>query len=256
MKTKRVSLFILSMILLSVSTSLAKTKVISHRGFWKTENSAQNSLASLQKAADIESYGSEFDVLMTKDNVMVVNHDSRIKNMLVEDTPYDRLKDVTLSNGEKLPTLEEYLLSGKKNKKIKLILEIKSLSSPEKETQSVINVIDMVKRLDLEKQVEYIAFSLHVVKEIIRLDPKASVSYFNGDLSPRELKNIGCSGLDYHINVYKKHKDWIKEAHALGLTTNVWTVNDRKNMQYFIDEGIDYITTDEPVILQEMLIKK
>ena len=62
------------------------------------------------------------------------------------------------------------------NKKIKLILEIKSLSTPEKETQAVLNVINMVKKMGMEMQVEYIAFSLHVVKELIRLSPKATVA--------------------------------------------------------------------------------
>ena len=109
--------------------------------------------------------------------------------------------------------------------------------------------------MGMEKQVEYIAFSLHVVKELIRLSPKATVAYLNGDLSPQELKNVGCSGLDYHINVYKEHKNWIKEAHKLGLTTNVWTVNEQKDMEYFINEGIDYITTDEPLLLQQVLFK-
>lgn len=255
MRTRRGLLYIVSVFVLFASTSFAETKVISHRGFWKTENSAQNSLAALQKAADIGAYGSEFDVLMTKDNVMIINHDGRIKDMVIEETFYEELSSITLSNGERLPTLEEYLLLGKNNKKIKLILEIKSLSTPEKETQAVLNVINMVKKMGMEKQVEYIAFSLHVVKELIRLSPKTTVAYLNGDLSPQELKNIGCSGLDYHINVYKKHKNWIKEAHKLGLTTNVWTVNEQKDMEYFINEGIDYITTDEPLLLQQILFK-
>ena len=255
MITKKGFLCIVLICILFASISFAKTKIISHRGFWKTESSAQNSLTALQKAADIGVYGSEFDVLMTKDNAMIVNHDGRIKDMVIEKTFYEELSSITLSNGERLPILEEYLLLGKNNKKIKLILEIKSLSTPEKETQAVINVTNMVKKMGMEKQVEYIAFSLHVVKELIRLAPEATVAYLNGDLSPQELKNIGCSGLDYHINVYKKHKNWIKEAHKLGLSTNVWTVNEQKDMEYFINEGIDYITTDEPLLLQQILFK-
>ena len=40
----------------------AQTQVIAHRGFWKTEGSAQNSIAALEKAAEENLYGSEFDV--------------------------------------------------------------------------------------------------------------------------------------------------------------------------------------------------
>ena len=40
----------------------AQTKVIAHRGFWKTPGSSQNSISSLLKADSIGCYGSEFDV--------------------------------------------------------------------------------------------------------------------------------------------------------------------------------------------------
>ena len=40
----------------------AKTGIIAHRGYWKTEGSAQNSIASLTKAQQLGIYGSEFDV--------------------------------------------------------------------------------------------------------------------------------------------------------------------------------------------------
>ena len=89
MITKKGFLCIVLICILFASTSFAETKIISHRGFWKTESSAQNSLTALQKAADIGVYGSEFDVLMTKDNVMIVNHDGRIKDMVIEKTFYE-----------------------------------------------------------------------------------------------------------------------------------------------------------------------
>ena len=51
----------------------AQTKVIAHRGFWKTPGSSQNSISSLLKADSIGCYGSEFDVWIAKDNKLVVN---------------------------------------------------------------------------------------------------------------------------------------------------------------------------------------
>ena len=49
----------------------AQTKVIAHRGFWKTPGSSQNSISSLLKADSIGCYGSEFDVWIAKDNKLV-----------------------------------------------------------------------------------------------------------------------------------------------------------------------------------------
>jgi len=47
-------------------------KVIAHRGYWKTPSSAQNSLRALELADSIGVYGSEFDVWLTKDDVLIV----------------------------------------------------------------------------------------------------------------------------------------------------------------------------------------
>ena len=51
----------------------------------------------------------------------------------------------------------------------------------------------------------------------------------------------------------KDNPEWIVEAHKLGLEVNVWTVNDVDALQFFIDEGVDYITTNNPLKLQQLL---
>ena len=38
-------------------------------------------------------------------------------------------------------------------------------------------------------------------------------------------EEAGCTGLDYHYRVFQKNPDWVKKAHDLGLTVNVWTVD-------------------------------
>ena len=105
----------------------------------------------------------------------------------------------------------------------------------------------------MEDQVEYIAFSNQVGTELIRLAPEAKVAYLNGDKTPAELKELGYTGLDYAHKVLKKNSHWIDEAHKLGLTVNVWTVNKAEDLQYFIDHKADFITTNEPVLLLELL---
>ena len=57
-------------------------KTIAHRGAWKTDTLPHNSIASLKKAIALKSAGSEFDVRMTKDEVLVINHDA----LYAEDT--------------------------------------------------------------------------------------------------------------------------------------------------------------------------
>lgn len=252
MKKKVYFLFIAFILMANVIS--AQTRVIAHRGFWDTKGSAQNSIAALKKAQELNLYGSEFDVQITADGVLVVNHDDTIGGMTIEHTNYDKLKNIKLSNGEKLPTLDEYLAAGKEAKGIMLILEIKPHKSIENENKAVSASIELVKKYGLEDRVEYISFSLNICKELIRLAPKAQVSYLRGEISPDELKELGFTGLDYHYRILlNKEPEWIKEAKALGLSTNAWTVNDLEAMKKLIDKGVDFITTDKPVELKKLL---
>ena len=230
----------------------AQTQVIAHRGFWKTEGSAQNSIAALEKAAEEKLYGSEFDVQVTLDGKLIVNHDAKFQGFVIAETPYKQLKKIRLNNGEKLPNLKKYLKKGKKLD-IQLILEIKSHKSKEVEDKMAADIVKMVKKMGLEKQVEYIAFSLNVCEQLAKLTPESEIAYLNGDVAPAELKKKGINGIDYHYNVIEKHPEWIKEAHDLGMKVNVWTVNKEDMMKKLIDRKVDYITTDQPLETKKLL---
>ncbi len=234
----------------------AQTKVIAHRGYWDYENSAQNSIVALYKAYETGVYGSEFDVLITADGIPVVNHDDKIEGKIIEESRYEDLRDIKLKNGELLPTLEQYLVHGKACNTTKLILEIKPHKTKYAEDSAVDTVIKLVEEKGLEKQIEYISFSMNICKELKRLRPDATIAYLKGDVSPAELKESGISGLDYHYSVFSEHPEWIKEAHDLGLFINVWTVNDPTLMKELIKQGVDFITTDKPELLKDILAGK
>lgn len=233
-----------------------KTQIIAHRGYWSTDGSAQNSIAALVKADSINCYGSEFDVWLTMDNVLVVNHDETFKGVTMQNATSKVCTAVELENGEQLPTLQQYLDKAK-NLKTRLILELKAHKTPEQETRAVEGIVKMIKDMGLEKRTEYITFSKHALKEFIRLAPKGTpVYYLTGDASPAELKEWGCAGPDYHFSVFRKNPEWIKECHKLGMKVNAWTVNEAKDMEWLIAQGTDFITTNEPVVLEEILKKK
>ena len=232
----------------------AQTQVIAHRGFWKTEGSAQNSITALEKATEAKLYGSEFDVQITLDGKLIVNHDSKFQGFVIAETPYKDLKKIRLQNGEKLPTLKKYLKKGKKQD-IQLILEIKSHKSKEVEDKMAADIVKMVKKMGLEKQVEYIAFSLNICEQLAKLTPESEIAYLNGDVTPTELKKKGINGIDYNQSVLMKHPEWVEEAHQLGMKVNVWTVNKEEAMQKFIDMKVDYITTDLPLECKRLVQK-
>ncbi|MBQ8224352.1 MAG: glycerophosphodiester phosphodiesterase [Bacteroides sp.] len=254
MKGKKIMTVLAWALCLAAGVQAQQTEVIAHRGYWKTEGSAQNSLTALVKADGIGCYGSEFDVWLTADDRLVVNHDTKFKGVTPEEATERVCTSVVLDNGEQLPTLKQYLQIGKALK-TKLVLEFKvSKLSEERQTLGVEKIVALVKEMGLEERTEYIAFSLHATKEFIRLAPKGTpVYYLNGDLSPQALKEIGAAGADYHHSVFKKNPTWIKQCHDLGMEVNAWTVNDAETMQWLIREQADFITTNEPELLQQVI---
>lgn len=245
----------LLVLMMSSGTVFAKTKIIAHQGYWDCAGSARNSVASLSKAQEIKAYGSEFDVHLTKDGVLVICHDDTVQGMRIEESTYAQLQDITLANGEKMPTLEQYLVQGKKVKSTQLILEIKPHGNKETEDKAVTAILALVHQYKAEKIVEYISFSGNICKELVRLSPGVKIAYLKGEIAPKELKDMGFTGLDYHYKIIEQHPDWIKAAQDLGLSVNVWTVNDPVIVQTLIQQGVDYITTDKPVEMAALLEK-
>jgi glycerophosphoryl diester phosphodiesterase len=228
-------------------------QVIAHRGYWNTAGSAQNSIASLRKAQELGVYGSEFDVWITTDGVVVLNHDATISGIRIDAVTYDQLKNITLSNGEKMPLLEDYFEQGKKYPSTRLVLEIKTHSSTEKNNAVVAAVVNKVRNAGMTDQVEYIAFDFNICRKLIELQPDAVVAYLNGDKSPQALKDVGINGIDYTQSVLTAHPEWVAQAHQLNMTVNVWTVNSEADLVKVINLGVDYITTDNPVAAQQII---
>lgn len=243
---------ILGLAVLSTVVMKAQTQIIAHRGYWQTQPpTTENSLKSLENAQHLKIYGSEFDVRMTKDGVLVVNHDEHHGKMEISETDFKELETLTLSNGEKFPTLKDYLKQGKKDKSLKLIVEIKPDKTKEKEDELTAKTIKMIKEMKLESQSEFISFSLNICKEIKRLEPTFKVQYLRGELSPEQIKNEGLDGLDYHYSIFQKNPTWISEAKAMGLITNSWTVNDVAVYEELKKQGIGFITTNIPDQLKD-----
>lgn len=233
-----------------------KNKVIAHRGAWKAKELPQNSLASLDEAVRLGCEGSEFDVWMTADHVLVVNHDAEFQEMPIETSTYEQLLTKKLPNGERIPTLKEYLTEGMKQTGTKLILEFKPSNISVERSEKIGEMsVKTVKEMKAEKWVDYITFSYEGGKKAIQTDPKANVAYLNGDKSPAELKENGFFGFDYNIRVLRQKPEWIKEAQDLGLTVNAWTVNNPEDMKWLLDQNVDFITTDEPELLFTLIGK-
>ena len=116
--------------------AMADNIVVAHRGAVKEfSGTPDNSIESLRNAISLGCYGSECDIYWTKDNDVIVAHaDSKCQiNRLYpwENTVAQLRSAGKLSNGENLPTLQEYIeVAVKEGKCTKLVLDIKYIGYP------------------------------------------------------------------------------------------------------------------------------
>jgi len=235
--------------------TFADNFIVAHRGAWKKQGLPENSIASLRQAIALKCAGSEFDVRMTADDSLVIHHDPDYNKLSIEKTNYADLILFKLSNGEKLPTLREYILAGAMNNiSTKLVCEIKpSVVSKEQGKTIAVRTVDLVHELKAQNRIVYISFDYDILKKIIAADPKATTQYLEGNKSPEQLKMDGITGADYHFPVFKRNPGWIESAKTNGIALNAWTVNEAADMDWLLANGFDFITTNEPELLLERL---
>lgn len=226
----------------------ADNVVIAHRGAWKTKSLPKNSIAALKEAINLKCTGSEFDVRMTKDEVLIVTHDADFGGLDIESNTYNELAKHKLPNGETLPTLRDFILAGMSNNtSTGLVCEIKTSKLEERNILMADKVVALVKELKAEAYMAYyISFGYEIIKHIKKINPKAKVLYLNGSKTPQELKKDNITGLDYLVWKLKQKQEWIDEAKDLGLKLNAWTANKQEDIDWLLEQDFDYITTDEP----------
>ncbi|MGB5417279.1 family 16 glycosylhydrolase [Algibacter sp.] len=237
--------------------TFANNVVVAHRGAWKTDNLPKNSIASLRKAISLGCTGSEFDVRMTADNVLIVTHDADYSGLEVEESTYEQLSKYKLPNGEILPTLRDYISEGlKNNDSTGLVCEIKPSKIEGRNLIMAENAIKLVRELKAESYIlSYISFSYEILKKIHDIDPNAKTQYLDGSKTPKQLKEDGIKGLDYLTYKFKNRPEWISEAKENGLILNSWTANETEDIDWLLANNFDYITTDEPELAFERIKK-
>lgn len=230
--------------------------MIAHRGAFKKNGFPENSIASLREAIRLGCAGSEFDVRMTLDSVLVINHDPHYHEREIEKTTYAELTRYRLSNGEPLPTLAAYLAAGRQeNPATRLVMEIKPSEIKTRDRWLLIAeaALKEVRAAGVQAYTEYISFDWNQLLVIKQLDKRAMVHYLNGDLSPEKVKAAGVNGIDYNITVFQKNPGWVKEALHKKLIINAWTVNKDEQLDWCLQQGFTYITTNEPERLFQKL---
>lgn len=228
--------------------------VIAHRGAWKETGLPQNSLASFKAAAEMGCHGSECDVWLTADDSLVVYHDADRNGKRLDASTYDEVISEPLANGEKIPTLREYIRCSKEYPHTKLIIDLKTSIIPGRTERMVQMIHELVNEMDYEPYVEYLLSYLPAYDVLKNLSDRP-IAYLGKyrttipQMHPDSIAAYGFRYLDYNYAHYLANPDWVETFKRDGIHLNAWTVNKEEVMRDLLDQGFDYLTTDHPSFL-------
>jgi glycerophosphoryl diester phosphodiesterase len=227
-----------------------KTGILAHRCV-HGNGIPENSLAGLRKTREMGLYGAEFDVWVTTpeegvdDGVVVVNHDKSYEGKSMEKSTYSQIGHLTLSNGEKLPTLDSFLEEGKDGQ-VHLTFEIKRHSDPENSRRCADEVLKLIEKHGYTRDMFTITSfdydNLLYLRSKVGKD-KLHLAY-HGSKSPDELAADGIDGLAYTMSVFTAHPEWIARAHELGMSTTTWTPSTVEDFTTFIGLEVGSVTVN------------
>ena len=241
----------------AVTPNLKAVNVTAHRG--DSEHAPDNTMSSLLGAIANKADYSELDVQETKDGVVVLTHDSNLKqntgvNKNIWELTYSDVEKLDVGShfspkfaGEKIPTLESIIKAA--NKKIKLNIEIKSNGHEKRLPERVVKLID---DNHFVNQCVVSSFDYNALKKVKNLDPKIKTGY----IIFRGVRDISSLNVDFFsVNSSVATPDLIKKIHNNHKAIYVWTVNDTEKMKKFIGLGVDSIITDDSKKLRNLLQK-
>ncbi len=234
-----------------------KLGIVAHRGYWNCEEAgyARNSVAALRCAQEYGFWGTEFDLHLTSDEVIIIVHDDVVNGKRIDANPYSEFADIRLENGERIPTIDDYFTQAAKSPKTMLVCEFKAHATPELEDRLMELAFAKMKEYGIydPKRIMFVTFSKHVSDYIASEMPEFDVEYLANDRNPEELAELNITGVNYEYHAFEENPTWLDMAKSLGMRLKTWPTNNEERLKEVLDWGIDIITSDVPVEIRNML---
>jgi len=143
--------------------------LIAHRGGVVGEEAPENSMAALQRAIDRGYYMVEVDMRLTKDSVLITQHDSHFRkyfdtDRLVSDMTWEEIQRLSHPSGYRVLLLEEVLAHCRG--KIQVMLDNKIAGMDER---LFTKVVELIKNYNLDQ-------------EALMIGSSASTEFFTGKI--------------------------------------------------------------------------
>ena len=232
--------------------------IVGHRG--AAALAPENTLAGINKAADLGIHGIEIDVQLTADGIPVIIHDETIDRCTngsgeLASLTLKQLKQFDAGSwfdaaffNEKVPTLEE-VLALCLERKLSINLELK-IHHENQVALLVENVATAIKSSGFSfDQLLLSSFSMGAVEACRRLLPGIRRGYLSEDKCFDYLKEIEYLDL-YSVNVNQEilTAEMAKAITDRGYVINIWTLNDPNKQAQFKRWKVNDIITDNPLL--------
>ena len=237
--------------------------IIAHRGSSKA--APENTKAAFKQAIKDQADGIELDVHLTADNHVIVIHDPTIDRTsnnkgFIKDYKLKELKKQDFGSyfddkfkGEKILTLTETL---EIIKNINLInIEIKKGYNINQGIEK--EVLKSIEKTNLKNEIIISSFnhdSLKMLKDM-KNDIKIAPLLYARLHKPWEYA-INLDAEYLHLYYKLVNKDIIDKCHQHGIKINVFTVDDKYDLNKMIEYNVDGIITNYPVRARNLLTDK
>ncbi|GBD10437.1 Glycerophosphodiester phosphodiesterase [bacterium HR23] len=237
--------------------------VVAHRG--AMAYAPENTLAAYTLALQQGAEAIELDVHLSQDGVPVVIHDHTLERTtngkgLVGDHTFAELRALDAGGwfgsafaGQRILALGEVLAWAQG--RIYLKIELKTL--PMRYLGIEEKVLALLKKWDMEEQVEVFSFDHPCVRRFKALAPHIPVGVcYTGDVGDHVALARYASAEVLHPQWMGISQEVVEKAHSAGLWVDAWTVNDPQVAKTLADWGVDFLKTDDPVRVREALGKR
>ncbi|MFF8787765.1 LamG-like jellyroll fold domain-containing protein [Streptomyces sp. NPDC015125] len=235
----------------TVLVGCSRTKAIGHRG--APEAAPENTLASLEAAADRGADWVETDVQFTKDGRPVIMHDATVDRTTdgtgrVDELTAEEISRLTVKGGGRVPTLEQVLAS-LQDRPARLLLEIKGPQS----SAAVDRALGLVSEAGMTDHTLLQSFDEEVVRDASASPHRTKVALLRSALDADPVataRQLSLNAYAVKFSGLSARPATVDKLRAAGVEVFVWTVDTEAQWQTATAWGVDGIITNrsEPFV--------
>ena len=234
-------------------------EVTAHRG--ASRFFPENTMSAFKGAKDLGADFIELDVQETKDQQVIVIHDTNFKrttgvNKNTWELSYDDVKKLDAGSffakeykNERIPLLEEVVVFAKNNN-IKLNIEIKPTGYEKNLEKEVVSIIKKYKFEDSCVITSQVYSVLEKVKKYAKnIKTVYVMSLAVGDVLLLDIAD------NFSVEASNVNKSLVTKVHNAGKELYVWTVNTEDNIKKMLDYNVDNIITDNITLAKDTIME-